>query len=210
MLLGNGCWTINYPVTNTGATLATCFHTFHPCPSHGSKQSSTPLYSPVKHSTCWYAGTLCFEILSAILGNGVVLLLQKQMHFFRPVDPQTHVLLFFSSCAIQPCCRSDGNSGLEVHGGVSPTPGCRSLPLSGFSPVPFSWTPTQAPQTILTASLLGISTHTHSHKHSHTTNHNVSPLTHRTNIPLAVTCYTYLHPAPRHFSPIHSCCICSS
>lgn len=132
------------------------------------------------------------------------------MYFFTQVDPQSHILLCFLSCAIQPCCRSDGNSGLEVHGGVSPTPGGRSLPLPGFSPVPFSWTPTQAPQTILTASLSGISTHTHSHKHSHTTNHHVSPLTHRTNIPLAVTYYTYLHPAPRHFSPIHSCCICSS
>lgn len=106
-------------------------------------------------------------MLSAVLGNPVVLLLQKQMYFFIQAAPQTHVLLFFSSCAIQPCCRSDGNSRLEVHGGVSPTSGGRSLPLSGFSPVPFSWTPTQAPQTILTASLLGISTHTHSQAFTH-------------------------------------------
>lgn len=126
-------------------------------------------------------------------------------------DPQTNVLFPLSCPLLQPCCRSDGDSWLEVHGGVSPSPGCRSLPLSGFSPVPFSWTPTQAPQTVLTASLLGIYTHTHSHKHTHATQHNISPLTHRTDTPLAVTSYTtYILPQVDHFSPIHSCCICSS
>lgn len=123
------------------------------------------------------------------------------------------LLLSLSCCVIQPCCRSDGNIRLEVHGGVSPTPGCRSLPLSGFSPMPFSWTPTQAPQTVLTTSQLGIYTHTHSHKHTHahTPKHSISPLTHRTDIPLTVTCYTtYILPQVVHFSPIHSCCMFSS
>lgn len=35
-------------------------------------------------------------MLAAILGNGVVLLLQKQIYFFVKVDPQTHVLLLLS------------------------------------------------------------------------------------------------------------------
>lgn len=128
------------------------------------------------------------------------------------VDPRLiFLLLSLSCCVIQPCCRSDGNGRLEVHGGVSPAPGCRSLPLSGFSPVPFSWTPTQAPQTILTTSQLGIYTRIHTHTSIHTPKHHISPLTHRTDIPLTVTYYTtYVLPQVDHFSPIHSCCMCSS
>lgn len=56
--------------------------------------------------------------------------------------------------------------------------------------------------------------HLHSYTHTHTrtkTQHNISPLTHRTNLPLAVTCYTtYILPQVVHFGPIHSCCLCSS
>lgn len=66
----------------------------------------------------------------------------------------------------QPCCRGNGDSRLEVHGSVPSSPGGWSLPLPGFCPVPFPWTPTQAPQTVLTALQRGIYIHTHTLIHT--------------------------------------------
>jgi len=92
-------------------------------------------------------------------------------------------LCLSSHFVLQPRCRGDGDSRLEVHGCVSSAPGGRSLPLPGFCSVPFPRTPTQAPQTVLTASQQGINTQSWSHTHAHTN----PPHTH-----------TYLFPAPKH------------
>lgn len=98
---------------------------------------------------------------------------------------------------LQPCCRGDGDSRLEVHGGVPSSPGGRSIPLPGFSPVSFPRTPTQAPQTILTASQRGVYTHLYTHTHKYTKTHrHPRPQTQRDN--LSPCCYLlhYLQPPP--------------
>lgn len=96
---------------------------------------------------------------------------------------------------LQPRCRGDGDSRLEVHGSVSSSPGGRGLPLPGFSPVPFPRTPTQAPQTILTASQQGVNTFIHMYTYANTRNTQFPPSqTHRDN--LSPCCYLlhYLQP----------------
>lgn len=52
---------------------------------------------------------------------------------------------------LQSCCRGDGDCGLEVHGGLSSSPGGRGVPIPGVRPVPLPGASTQASQAILTA-----------------------------------------------------------
>lgn len=111
-------------------------------------------------------------------------------------------VLFFLSLSWfvpQPCRRGDGDCRLEVHGGVSSSLSGWSLPLLGFCPVPFSRTPTQAPQTILTAAQQGIYTHAYTHTYVHIhkkTTQESPPETHRDNFSPCCYLLHYLHPAP--------------
>lgn len=102
----------------------------------------------------------------------------------------------FLFLCLQPCCRGDGDCRLEVHGGVSPTPGGRSLPLPGFSPVPLPRTPTQAPQTILTASQQGVYANAYTHTCIHTQKRRSFPQTHRDNFSPCCYLLHYLQPPP--------------
>lgn len=75
--------------------------------------------------------------------------------------PDFLVLLWTTPCTawcercvcfvLQSCRGGDGDRRLEVHGGLSSSPGGRSLPIPGVCPVPLPGTSTQAPQAILTA-----------------------------------------------------------
>lgn len=104
--------------------------------------------------------------------------------------------LCLSHPVFQPRCRGDGDSRLEVHGGLSSSPGGRSLPLPGVGSVPFPRTPTQAPQTILTASQQGVYPHAYTHMHTHTKTHRLPPQTHRDNFSPCCYLLHYLQPPP--------------